>query len=75
MGEVITLAIQLVRLAHDLLTGDETPAGAHRRVREILPEKSESEKAAEEIERVTRSYSSLMDKLVNELDDPGEVKS
>lgn len=51
MGDPVTLAIELVKLAHDLFAGKASPEDAHRRVREILPEKSESERAAEDIER------------------------
>lgn len=50
MGDPITLAIELAKLAGALLDGRATPEQAHRRVREILPDKSESEKAAEDIE-------------------------
>lgn len=64
--EAIELATALVDVARDLLTGNETPAGARQRVKDILPEKSESEDAAEDIIRAKR-----LEKL-GELDTVGE---
>jgi hypothetical protein len=63
--EAIELATALVDVARDLLTGAETPAGARRRVRDILPEKSESESAEEDIIRAKRL------EKIGELDDVG----
>jgi hypothetical protein len=45
----LKLGMELARLAVDLFDGRETPEGARVRVKDILPEKSESEKAAEDI--------------------------
>jgi hypothetical protein len=51
MGDIIALALELVRLAGKLLDGsatDEDKARAER-VRDILPEKSASQAAAERL--------------------------
>lgn len=50
MDDALRIAAELLRLALALFEGSATPADAHRRVREILPEKSASEQAAEDIE-------------------------
>lgn len=54
MDEAVKLGLALVRLASDLFDGTETPAGARVRVRDLLPEQSDSEKAAEDIIRAKR---------------------
>jgi hypothetical protein len=64
--EAIQLATALVDVARDLLTGNETPAGARQRVRDILPEDSDSEKAAKDLAESLRLDS------IAELDDVGE---
>lgn len=64
--EAIELATALVDVARDLLTGNETPAGARRRVADILPERSASEDAAEDIIRAKRLEG------LSELDEVGE---
>jgi hypothetical protein len=51
VAESTGIALGLIEVARDLLAGQETPAGARKRVRDILPEKSHSEEAAEDIER------------------------
>lgn len=66
MDEALKLGVELARLAVDLFDGRETPDGARVRVRDILPEQSESEKAVEDIIRAKR-----LEKLA-EGDDPGE---
>lgn len=63
--EAARLAVDLIRLAMDLFDGNETPEGAHRRVREILPDESESERAAREL-----AASMRLEKLA-ELDEVG----
>jgi hypothetical protein len=62
---VARIAVELFRVGFDLLDGTETPEGAHRRVRDILPEEGESEKAARDI-----AASMRLEKLA-ELDDVG----
>lgn len=51
VDEAIQLATALVDIARDLLTGSETPRGAEKRVRDILPERSASEDAADDLAR------------------------
>jgi hypothetical protein len=59
------IAVELFRVGFDLLDGTETPEGAHRRVRDILPEEGESERAAREL-----AASMRLERLA-EGDDPG----
>lgn len=60
------IAVELFRVGFDLLDGTETPDGARRRVRSILPDESESEKAARELAASMRLAG------LAELDDVGE---
>ncbi len=68
MGEAVTLAIELFRLAMDLIDGRTTPEQAHRRVRDILPDEGASERAVKDIEAARR-----LERLAD-FDDPGEGK-
>jgi hypothetical protein len=65
MVDPLKLGMELARLAVDLFDGRETPAGARMRVKDILPDESESEKAAEDIIRAKRL------EALGELDDVG----
>jgi hypothetical protein len=49
--DAVQIGLKLLDVARDLFAGKETPHGARRRVDDILPEKSYSEQAAEELER------------------------
>lgn len=60
------IAVELFRVGMDLLDGRETPEGAHKRVRDILPEESDSERAARELAASMRLAG------LAELDDVGE---
>lgn len=59
------IAVELFRVGMDLIDGKETQDGARVRVRDILPEQSESEKAAEDIIAAKRLEG------LSELDDVG----
>lgn len=66
MDEAIKLGVELARLAVDLFDGRETEAGARRRVRDILPDKSHSEQAAEDIIAARRLAA------IADMDEPGD---
>lgn len=61
------IAVELFRVGMDLIDGRETPEGAHRRVRDILPDEGASERSAREL-----AASMRLEKLA-EGDDPGDI--
>lgn len=64
--DAVTIATELVRLAVDLFDGRETPQGAHRRVRDILPDDGASEQAARDLATALR-----LERLADN-DEPGD---
>ena len=54
MGEALKLGLELARLAFDVIDGMVSPEEAHRKVRDILPDESASERAAKDIEAARR---------------------